>query len=552
MENGSPDNERRRSQDDALVLRAVEDSSAFLLLYDIYYEKILRYILVRLRLKQISLDTANLVFIRASAGIRRFKGSTRRQFVQWLINIADIYIKDYFKKNPPQTIEPQELTEADLTHKEKLKSKILSVYATEKTPLTSYYIAASVIVFVLIIIFYSISSNKIDIREISQPVVKKVAPEPNKPVKIIRLMPVQKEVTPSESNEEDFEEIELISIGGIVKDTQSNPIQDASVKVLTDGLTRIFKTDANGLWLWEDFDPHDTNAVQILASHPGYVMPEKFRKPALDQLKNLTFETVLEKGISIRGRVVDWQQNPLPATVIKGPFPTTGTDIARCDANGNFKFPKAEEGIVILTVQCEHAAPAVIPIEVKPLMDEVLITLQPPASIMGQIVDINGIPVEDASVTVTSWQGVQSLSFSTKTDSQGYFRWDSAPPDQVFFNIAKKGFMSIHNYPMQGGIDYRVLMTNPFKIKGKIISGSPNIQIVNFIATTGYYFEKEKLVWDDANSVVFTGDKYELNITEPLEFKIKLQSEGFQTLESPVFTPISSSMNYDFVMHPEY
>ncbi|OQA00689.1 MAG: hypothetical protein BWY69_01607 [Planctomycetes bacterium ADurb.Bin401] len=415
-----------------------------------------------------------------------------------------------------------------------------------------YYAAASVFVFALFIMFYSSFTGKIDVRPVAPPPLKKIMPEPNKPVKVIRLMPVQKEVTPAEPNEEDFEEIELISIGGIVKDTQSNLLQDVSVKVLTDGLTRVFKTDANGLWLWQDFDPYDINGVQIFASHPAYVMPEKFQKANPDQLKNLAFETVLEKGISITGRVVDWQQAPLQATVIKGPFPTANSDIAQCDANGNFKFSKAEEGIVILTAQCEHAAPAVIPVEVKPLMDHILITLQPSASIMGQIIDINGAPVENALVTVTSWQGVQSLNFSTKTDSQGYFRWDSAPHDEVLFNIAKKGLMSIHNYPMQAGIQYRVLMTAPFKIKGKIISGSPTERIVNFIATTGYYFEKEKFVWDDANSVVFTGDNYELNITEPLEFKIKLQSEGFQTLESPVFTPLSSSMNYDFVMHPEY
>ncbi|HBG27600.1 MAG: hypothetical protein A2Y10_15820 [Planctomycetes bacterium GWF2_41_51] len=548
MENGLPENDRRRDGDDALVLRAAADSNAFLLLYDIYYEKIFRYVLVRLRLKQISEDVTSRVFIQASANIRRFKGTTRRQFVQWLCNIAEAQIKNYLKTNPLQTIEPQEVTDIDPGHKEKLKSKILSAYNTGKSQKAVYYFTAAAIVIAFIIMIYSLSGKKIDIPKITKKTVPKI--ETDKPARIIRLIPTQQELT--ESEEEETEQIELITIGGIVKDQNSQPIQNAAVKIVTAFETKTFKTDANGLWIWHDFDLQDINSIELMATHHGYVTPERFQKANLNQLKTLKFESVLEKGISILGHVVDWQQHSLPATVTKGPFPTSGADIAKCDANGMFKFAKAEEGIVILTAQCEHAAPAIVPIEVNPFMEPVLITLQPPNTIIGHIVDINGMPVEGASISVSSWQGVESLKFSTKTDADGYFQWNSAPADSVMFNIAHKGLMSIRSYAMQTGIDYKIPMMNPFKIKGKIISGSPDVPIVNFIATVGYVFEKENITWQDANSVIFTGDKYELSITEPVEFKIKLQSEGFQTLESPIFSPLSGSMDYDFVMHPEY
>jgi hypothetical protein len=177
--------------------------------------------------------------------------------------------------------------------------------------------------------------------------------------------------------------------------------------------------------------------------------------------------------------------------------------------------------------------------------------LSPPSNISGQVIDINGIPIEGVTLNAVIWQGVNSLVYSAKTDADGFFLWDSAPPDEVFFDLQKKNFMSVRNYPMKPGIEYKILMVRPFKIHGTIISAEPSMQIENFIMTVGYYFEKDKITWQDANSVIFTGDKYDFNITEPFEFKLKLQSEGFKMVESPTFNLLQNSFDYDFVMHPE-
>jgi hypothetical protein len=42
-----------------------------------------------------------------------------------------------------------------------------------------------------------------------------------------------------------------------------------------------------------------------------------------------------------------------------------------------------------------------------------------------------------------------------------------------------------------------------------------------------------------------------MNITEPYEFKLKVQAEGFKTAESPTFNTAKMAFDYDFIMRKE-
>lgn len=560
MANGDlQETDRRQSGEDLLVLRAWIDSSAFILLYDIYYEKIFRYCLVRLRVRQITEDITSTVFLCASADIRRFKGRTRREFVAWLCKIADAQLKKYLRNNSLQHIDIEKVTNIDSGHKEKLKSKILSAYGTgkSKTGLNIFYCTAAVAVLVAVIILLNIASKKpqppdtpqtiitpLVMKEIKAPLQPRLRQSPPPPRPVIEAK--KPEIEP------EIEEPEIIEIGGIVKNQESEPIEGASVKVIADGLTKIFKTDANGLWFWDDFVAQDVLNIELMATHPGYIMPERFQKTKVEQLDTLSFVTVLEKGITVIGNVVDWQQVPLQAAVTKGPFPKGPADSVICDANGWFRFNKADTGIEIFTIQRQGASPAVLPVEIKPGMEPIFVTLEQPHTIQSQVVDINEVPVEGADVSVSFWQGVGSLKFTAKTDADGFFQWDSAPPDEVLFDIVNKGFMSVRDYAMHSGIVHKILLLKAFRIRGKIYSSEPTEPVESFIATIGYYFEKDKITWQDANSVIFSGYEYEMNITEPVDFKLKIQSDGFEMAESPVFSSEQNLTEYDFVLKPEF
>ncbi|MCE5341518.1 MAG: carboxypeptidase regulatory-like domain-containing protein [Planctomycetaceae bacterium] len=480
----TPETERRQDGDDALVMRARYDANAFILLYDIYYDKIFRLCFTNLGVKQITEDITSVAFLIAAEEVRQFKGKTRRQFVEWLCNVAAVQIKSYLKKTNLENRDDEQI-EIDTKHKERLRTKVLVAYeqGQAKKSKIFFYIGGVVLIIVCGLILLNVLTKNTIVAPIAKPKLQTQA-EPQKPGKIIQRIPAP----------------------------QPKP---------------------------EPVEPEEPNEheIQTAADEPNLISP--------------IVKTKSEDGIRVEGFVVDWEQRPLPATITKGPFPQTAADRTICDSMGHFVFDGIQEGVEVFTAQCEGTAPAVKAVEIKEEMEPITFSLLQPSVISGQVIDMNGEPIADANISVASWQGINSLVFSTETDADGFFQWDSAPADEVLFDIQKNTAMSLRNYLMQSGVDYKVVMMRPFRIHGNIISAEPTVPVETFIMTIGYYFDKDKVTWQDANSVIFTGDKYEINITEPIEFKMKVQAEGFQTAESPMFNPSSNSFDYNFIMRKE-
>jgi len=562
--------ENSQAQRDPLVILAATDSSAFLLLYDIYYEKIFRYCAGRLHSKQITEDITSMVFIRAARNVRRFGGKTRAEFFDWLSAIATDQVNSYLKKKQfadlINKLESEPIENMDPGHKEKLRAKILSAFDTggaEKGRLLLYFAAVAVIV-ILIAAGILLSPKK----SLQKP-VSVIAPAPVKKINPPPAPRLERTAQPANKEEiiepEDFNAVKAkadesakIVIGGIVKNQQSEPIEGAAVRVLvrfgentnTSNLSLLgtFKTDANGIWRCGSF-PENTHQVSIMATHPNYTQSENYQPAVAEQLKNFSFEIILEKSITVIGRVVDREQRPLRATVTKGPFRENNTKGVTCDANGWFRFDNVTAGVEVFTAQYAGAAPQVLSVEIKPDMPPVIFTLEPADVINGRVVDVNGEPIKDASVEVAFWQGTGSVSFETKTDAGGFFEWPDAPKDEASFDIRKSGYMSVRNFAMKSGNNYTIRLLPPFRIRGSVTSSLSNLPVGTFKIAIGYY-NNANLSWQDANSSAISGNSYELMITEPFDFQLKAQADGFKTVESPVFTPDQNAAKYDFVLNP--
>jgi len=263
-----------------------------------------------------------------------------------------------------------------------------------------------------------------------------------------------------------FEMTPVMEIGGFVVDEQLKPVENAEVKVRVDwdsnselpmvNTDEIFRTDVNGIWRCEGF-PQDVCQVRIMVTHPDYTRQENYQSAIAEQLENFSYLTVLEKGIAVVGRVLDWEQKPLPATVSKGAH-FESQNSATCDANGVFRFSNVSSGTEIFTAQCVGAAPQIQKADVGPNMPPIIFNLEPAKTILGKVVDINNTPLKDADVRVSSWQGFSSLNFETKTDANGFFRWTDAPADEVLFDFYKPGYMKISNFGMRSENDYVITL----------------------------------------------------------------------------------------------
>jgi hypothetical protein len=292
-------------------------------------------------------------------------------------------------------------------------------------------------------------TNKVEKQaEISQPVVQKIeSPKPllTKTINNISQM--------------------MITIGGSVVDEQLMPVENAEVRVRVSwdsgsqfpavDINGIFKTDVNGNWRCENF-PQDACRAEVMVNHPDYIAQEGYKPAILEELKKFSYVTFLEKGIAVTGRVFDWKQRPLQATVFKGADGRESSVI--CDSNGWFRFENLAPSIEVFTVQCKGAAPQIRQIDIGPNIPPMFFTLEPAGTIRARVIDVNKMPLEGVHIKVSAWHGFGSLNFETTTDANGFFCWTDAPADEVLFDLYKPGYIRINSFAMTSDNDYVITL----------------------------------------------------------------------------------------------
>ncbi len=278
-------------------------------------------------------------------------------------------------------------------------------------------------------------------------------------------MKMQRQSAVTEEAAVSFEMSQVSQIGGLVVDEQLNPVENAEVKVQVGwdfnsqvpvvDMDEIFKTDVNGIWRSGSF-PEDACRAAVKVTHPNYILQEGYRPAIVEELKNFSYVTFLEKGVAVAGRVLDWEQKPLRATVTKRTSSRQNPVI--CEPNGWFRFDNVAPSIEVFTVQCKGAAPQVRQVDVGPNMPPMDFSLEPANTIRAKVVDIDGTPLKDVHVRVESWMGFDTLNFETKTDTNGFFQWTDAPPDEVLFDLYKPGYVRINSFEMMSKNDYVITL----------------------------------------------------------------------------------------------
>ena len=88
----------KRTDIDDFVLRARTEADALGRLYELYYERIYRFCVHRLFIKEAAEDVTSTIFLQVARGIRSFGGRTERDFRNWLYAIAANQANTYIRK----------------------------------------------------------------------------------------------------------------------------------------------------------------------------------------------------------------------------------------------------------------------------------------------------------------------------------------------------------------------------------------------------------------------------------------------------------------------
>ena len=354
------------------------------------------------------------------------------------------------------------------------------------------------------------------------------------------------------------------SLGGIIQDEDGKPIEGATVDLLVswNGQLTSFsvpgqtlRTDANGRWRC-DTVPAKLDDVSIRLAHPGYVSDEMYNmtpKPPMAKLRDMTGVMVMKKGVTLAGRVLDTEGQPIEvATVMQGAM-RLGTEYpnTRTGKEGRFEFRNARPGEMILTVQTAGHAPELQKLAVQKGMGPIEFRLERGHALKGRVVDKAGNPVTGAFVAVDGWRGYRCLAWRVNTDADGRFQWSEAPADEVLIDMGKQGYMSIRRSPMTASDnEYTITMYPVLRVAGRVVDRETGQPIPKFTVTSGIDFgDGRSTSWDRRRVKPFTDGHYEISFGEPrYGHLVRVEAEGYLPEVSRPFEDGEGEVTFDMAL----
>ncbi len=297
-----------------------------------------------------------------------------------------------------------------------------------------------------------------------------------------------------------------IKLGGFVVNTENLPVAGASVTVSRfwrgpvvnekgeqgSFSRQALTTDAEGRWLAKGLTPQLLESIGINVSHPDYISADGVMGVSgtvEQQLRAGSYKTVLQRGQSVRGRVLDASENPVTgATVWAGRKYDRDRKSVKSDAEGHFSFGNIRPADVLFAVLASGFSPASKTLSVKPDMAEIVFRLKAGSVIRAHVQDESAQPIAGVRVSLEGNYGnpaYDAYEFSATTDANGDFSWDSAPNDSMTFYIGKTGYEQKRNVKLLPNQDNIVTLGRPRTLQGLVVNASTEEAVTNFSIRTG-------------------------------------------------------------------
>jgi RNA polymerase sigma factor (sigma-70 family) len=342
------------------------------------------------------------------------------------------------------------------------------------------------------------------------------------------------------------------SIGGTVRDDAGQPIEGVSIALLEsdprddvrevpdlDGIS--VRTDRSGHW-HIDVVPEgiDFDRYQFTFAHPDFLSvidsSRSQPNPTAQQLRSRSGVTVLTRGVSITGRVLNREGRPIAGASVKlgrrGWYSNSKTD-----DQGRFQFRSAAAAETLMSVQADGHAPEVRSVQLRDGLPPLEFRLGPGRTIRGGVADSQGKPLANAYVVVSSSNEPQVASRRSSTDAQGRFVLEHAPNDRVFLSAGKDGYQSqrLAIEPSVNETAFKLVAGAPLRVRGTVTDAATGLPIETFTVVPSVH-PGDTLILDSAK--VHRGGRYvfsEVKYRQP--YTIRIEARGYLSLTSPQYPP---------------
>jgi thiol-disulfide isomerase/thioredoxin/protocatechuate 3,4-dioxygenase beta subunit len=321
------------------------------------------------------------------------------------------------------------------------------------------------------------------------------------------------------------------------------------------------KTDKDGRWVCK-VTPAQLNAVWLRFVHPDYISDDTFGQTAnnisIDQLRAGSLVSVMKKGITVEGKVVDKEGQPISGAVVyqgKDRFGSSYPD-TKTDGEGIFKFPNSRFDEMVLTIVAKGFAPETKIVDVTPEMEAVEILLKPGNRLRIRTVDAADRPLGNVMIVPDTWRELRSLAdakIPRRSNKNGIYVWNDAPSDVVQFDILARGYMDRRREKLMAQEDeYVIKMIEPLSVHGTVIDAVTSTPIEQFKVVQGIKWDqRDNITWELQDAVTGRNGQYEIKTTYPRPGHVfRFDAVGYKSVVSPIFQSDQGNVLHDVSMQP--
>lgn len=379
-----------------------------------------------------------------------------------------------------------------------------------------------------------------------------------------------------------------VLIHGRVVDAAGNPVAGATVGFNTENVAATgmsvedhcvdylrAKTDANGRWQLNRLAPEMVQRLFGGASHPEHSQSERIyvsRQPELaQQLLDGTLVFHLGEGITLRGTVVDQNQQPIPnAQVHVGIRGSSRSQDTKTGADGTFQVVGCQPGKGLVSAEADGFAPAALQLTFETKLQPVQLALGPGKPLRMRVVDTTGVAVAGATLSLDSFPRqersvpVPQVQFRCTTDSEGRAVWTHAPDQPLEFTATAPRHIRLDSIKLQPEDKEHVITLQPaLVIKGTVRDSATGELIPRFRLRLGWLAKSAdgslEPRWSELDRfcLTFTGGEFRQSLREAVisgipnpGYVFRFEAEGHTSFVTRVYQPEEGEASLDVQLQP--
>jgi beta-lactamase regulating signal transducer with metallopeptidase domain len=319
------------------------------------------------------------------------------------------------------------------------------------------------------------------------------------------------------------------------------------------------KTDADGRWRF-DRAPAHIQVAHVRLAHPDYLSDERFGQrpfPPHDKLRDQTAVMVMAKGLTVAGRVLTPDGQPVPGAQLSLGMTRYGlkAPTARSAPDGRFTLANCRPNQhATLIVKAGGWAPHMsqFALQDKPVAD-LDVRLDPPQTLRIRVLDPKGQPIPAAGVSAGRWRGLDILDWRATTAADGRVVWTEAPADEVAISASARGYIALNSDVRlkAGDAEHVVTLAPVLKVTGTVVDDETGKPVEQFRAIRGWtskgsgrqtpHWSREE---EGAEQGLGTFEYTETNHRDG--YALRIEAPGYLPADSRVIAPGEENVKLQF------